>query len=497
MGFLSELQGHLDSLRAQFGQDFELGELSGLLRRADSQQALSFVATAAALNNGVENLMAVGAGVLAERSTRDLGHSGVAAVHGHSTPVALIQSITGGTKADAARAVRVGQALLEGEPTVAPASDAAETAPRSLTAGGPWHQPLRAAMLSGRITPAQHDAIRRGLGEPPLETAGASDDVVREVWSCAAEQLLTEIDGMPVEELLRRARQVRDALDPVGAEERFARRYEDRSIRRWTDQDGVHRASIIFEDEGWAWVDAIWDSALRPRRGGPRFVDSDAAAAADALMKDPRTDEQLAYDLMLDLWKAGALASASDVFGARQPGVRMVVIKDAIGPRDAFGRMVATGHFEDRGDAVPGSVIDRALCDVGAQEIIFDRQGNPLKLGREQRLYSARQRIALAVRDGGCMFPGCCVPASYCEAHHCDHWQEHEGRTDVDRGILLCRFHHMLLHNNGWRITRADLGAFVLHPPPGRGDPIALKTKSPIAWAWDPPPTERRGWRAA
>ncbi|MFB9647081.1 HNH endonuclease signature motif containing protein [Microbacterium terregens] len=490
MAFLSELQGHLDSLGAHVGRDFELDELPGLLRCVDSEAALSFLSTAAAVHNGVENLMAVGAGVLAERSTRDQGHSGVAAVHGHSTPVALIQSITGGTKADAARAVRVGQALLDGEPPVSSEADTTEALPVAV----PWHQPLRAAMLGGRITPAQHDAIRRGLGEPQVSAGRVSDDAAREVWACAAEQLLAEIDGMPVEELLRRARQVRDALDPVGAEERFQRRYDGRSFRRWTDEDGVRRGSIAFDDEGAAWVDAMIDAALRPRRGGPRFVDSDAAAAADALLKDPRTNDQIAYDLMLDVWRAGSLASASDVFGARQPGVRMVVVKDAIGPRDAFGRMVATGHFEDGGDAIPGSVIDRTLCTLGAQEIVVDRAGNPLKLGREQRLYSARQRIALAVRDGGCMFPGCCVPASYCEAHHCDHWEEHEGRTDVDRGILLCRFHHMLLHNNGWRITREKLGPFMLHPPPGRGDPVALKTKSAIAWAWDPPPPlERRG----
>jgi len=201
---------------------------------------------------------------------------------------------------------------------------------------------------------------------------------------------------------------------------------------------------------------------------------------------------------MMDVLRAGSLASASDVFGARQPGVRIVVIKDTIGPRDAFGRMLATGHLEDRGDAVPGSVIDRHLCGIGAREVVLDRAGNPRDLGREQRLYTAKQRLALTVRDGGCMHPGCRVPASYCEAHHCDHWWEHLGRTDVDRGILLCRFHHMLLHNKGWRITRDGRGPFILHPPPGAGDPVPLKSKSAIAWAWDPPPPlDRPGWRAA
>ena len=93
------------------------------------------------------------------------------------------------------------------------------------------------------------------------------------------------------------------------------------------------------------------------------------------------------------------------------------------------------------------------------------------------------------------MFSGCRVPASYCEAHHCDHWHENLGRTDIDRGILLCRYHHMLLHNNKWRITRDDDGPFMLHPP-GSDQAVPLRSKSAVAWAWDPPP-QRPGWRTA
>ena len=197
----------------------------------------------------------------------------------------------------------------------------------------------------------------------------------------------------------------------------------------------------------------------------------DERAAASALVDDSRTNDQLAYDLFMDVLRAGALANAADVFGARQPGVRIVTVDGATGVRDAFGRMLATGHLEDGGDALPGAVVDRNRCTVGSRSITVDNFGNPLDVGREQRLYTSTQRIALAVRDGGCMFPECRVPASYCEAHHCDHWQEDHGRTDIDRGILLCRHHHMLLHNNGWKIAREGLEAFLLHPPGGgRGD---------------------------
>lgn len=50
------------------------------------------------------------------------------------------------------------------------------------------------------------------------------------------------------------------------------------------------------------------------------------------------------------------------------------------------------------------------------------------------------------LRDGGCLWPGCDRPAHVTEAHHIDPWAG-GGATDCDRGILLCRFHHLTLHD--------------------------------------------------
>ena len=503
MNILTEMRRRIDRLTMCEELDVDASALPTMALHLSDASLMGVLADVAAIANDVELLQSVLAGVAPQRSQRERGHSGLAAVQGHATPASLIQAITGGTKAEASRHVRVGTALLE--EWVAPA-DAESDAPAGGEgtdsddgAVGPWHAPLRSALLNGGLTSAQHDAIRRGLGEPRVEgSTDPSGRAVREAWSLAAQGLVEEASSMPAEELAKRARTMRDLLDPVGAEERFARRFENRSYRMWVDAEGQHRASIAFDDEMALWVRSMLDAALRPRRGGPRFVTDVERERADELVTDSRTNEQLEYDLLVDVLRAGALAEAADVFGARQPGVRMVVIKDAIGPRDAFGRLVATGHAEEGGSALPGSIIDRTVCTQGSVDVIIDPYGNPLDLGREARLYSGRQRLTLAIRDGGCLWPGCNRPPSYCEAHHCDHFVEHEGRTDVDRGVLLCRFHHMLLHNRSWRITRDGRGPFVLHPPPGEGQPIVLTSKSAWKWAWDPPPPpERAGWRAA
>ncbi|WP_144795963.1 HNH endonuclease signature motif containing protein [Microbacterium paludicola] len=617
MAIFSELREVLLGLESRMG-DVEIDALLTVMRGLDDEAIVDAMADAAKIAHCAERMLTVGAGVVAERSRREDGHSGLAASRGQRNAVALVQSIVGGTRAEAARAVRLGESLSEGADAAAggafvgggggdrvggqpgdavgggdrvggqpgdavggglagDAGDSGDAGVDGLFGAGagagagsggsgraadvrmPWHEPLRRALFEGRVTTAQHDAIFRGLGQPPVR---GEDEVpsepTTEVWSLAAAQLVGEAGEMSVEDLVRRARQVRDTLDPEGVQERFEQSYAQRSWRSWRNADGAHHTHIVSDDETAAWLDSIRDAALRPRRGGPRFMTEDERAAASALVDDARTNDQIAYDLFMDILRAGALASAADVFGARQPGIRIVTIDGATGAHDAFGRMLATAHLEDGGDALPGTVVDRNLCTVGSRSVRVDGNGNPLDVGREQRLYTSRQRVALAVRDGGCMFPECRVPASYCEAHHCDHWLEDDGRTDLDRGILLCRHHHMLLHNNGWKITRDDLGAFMLHPPGRRGsgeggggaggggaggggagggagsdgggsrggdaslgggdgeshgggsrcgdrshgatesgasEPIALTSRSPLRWAWDPPP-EWPHWRS-
>jgi hypothetical protein len=216
--------------------------------------------------------------------------------------------------------------------------------------------------------------------------------------------------------------------------------------------------------------------------GGPRFVDSAESERAADLTADERTNDQLAYDLFLDILRAGTLAEAETVFGTRQAGVRLVRVVDD-----------ATAHTEDGLATLPGAVADQHVCESGYAPVTVDGRGNPLDVGREQRLFTPRQRIGLALRDGGCMWRGCERPASYCEAHHIDEWSADGGRTDIDRGILLCRFHHMNLHHHGWRITREGKGDFVLHPPGDRvGEAaIILRKRLPLTYAWagnDPPP---------
>jgi hypothetical protein len=302
-----------------------------------------------------------------------------------------------------------------------------------------------------------------------------------------------------VEDLGSAARAIRDHLDPEAAERRFAEQYQARSFRMWRDADGVTCAKIRFEPGGAAWATAVLDAALRPRRGGPRFVDPDERAAAEELAADPRTNDQLAYDLLLDVLHTGSVADVASVFGTRQAGVRVVRTEypGAAGVAGGTGtagtrQQPKVAIIEETGATVPAAFAEQRACDSGTAEIIVDTAGNPLNLGRHARLFTAKQRLALAQRDGGCIWIGCDRPPSYCEAHHIDPYSE-GGRTDVDRGVLLCRFHHMNLHHHGWRIGRIDTGAFFLHSPDSDDQPIILKQRLERRYAFGDlrPPSAR------
>jgi hypothetical protein len=122
------------------------------------------------------------------------------------------------------------------------------------------------------------------------------------------------------------------------------------------------------------------------------------------------------------------------------------------------------GVIEGTVNTVSRQAVERLLCNDGLVPVEFDDDGQCVNVGRDQRRFTARQRVGMAVRDGGCTFNGCDRPPAWCEAHHIDFWARDGGKTDIADGILLCRRHHLLMHNNGWEVKR-DGGRYSAIPP--------------------------------
>jgi hypothetical protein len=404
------------------GTVIELPELSGLPRASDAEleRLLGLVAAA---KRQVDACAATLAGEVERRSDRELGYSGLAQRSGDRTSDGFVARVTGASGREARELVTVGK-LLDAPPA--------------------WLSGVATGVASGEVSVGAAAAITSGLGEPSASVA--ADDLLD-----AADRLLEETAGLPPEKVARRAREVRDELDAAGVADREALLRSKRFLRLTPQGDGMTRIFGMLDPVQAALVTDAIDCVTAPRRGGPRFVDPDELARVDALEKDPRTTEQIAVDALVEMIRIAGAADTGRVFGVRKPGVRVHV--------DSRDLETGEGYATVEGQTATISIAtaEGLACADGYQAIVFHPDGS-IDVGRTQRLFTPRQRVALAAIWGGCAVESCDRPPSWTEAHHADHWA-HGGRTDLADGILLCRHHHMLLHNNHWKINR----------PPGRG----------------------------
>jgi hypothetical protein len=373
---------------------------------------------------------------IAHRSRRELGYDGLAARLGARSPEALVQAITGESAPTARRLIVTGSLLS------APAHA--------------WLQPAIDAVAAGAISAEALAVIEAGLGSP-------SESVPASALSHAAAALV--VLPLPLERLAARARELRDELDAAGIAPREDERRARRFLRLVSQPDGMTRLSGLLDPESAAVVVSAIDAATSPRRGGPRFVGAD-----EAFVNDPRTTEQIALDSLVELVD---IAVRTEALPGRRPDVRVLVTQ-----RD-LDRRAGVGFIDGQRASVSIATVERHACDGGFVPILFDDDGQALNLGRSQRLHTARQRTAIAARDGGCLAPDCDRPASWCEVHHI-HEFGRGGSTDLADGVLLCRHHHMLVHNNHWRVERRG-GRYWFVPPPdvdASQRPVELPSKS-------------------
>ena len=119
-------------------------------------------------------------------------------------------------------------------------------------------------------------------------------------------------------------------------------------------------------------------------------------------------------------------------------------------------------------DPVPISTVDHLLCHSDFIATVFGQNGQVLHHGKTRRLFDAKQNRALAARDGGCVWPSCDRPPSWCESHHVEDWRSADyapGRTDIDNGALLCHFHHAHLHKSAWKLIMKNGKPHIIPPP--------------------------------
>jgi hypothetical protein len=138
----------------------------------------------------------------------------------------------------------------------------------------------------------------------------------------------------------------------------------------------------------------------------------------------------------------------------------------------------------DTGDAVSAGLARRLLCEAGVVPAVYRRVlGGPsavLDVGRKARLHTGPQRIAMALRDGGCTAEGCDRPPGWTEAHHDAVAWSDGASTSVDNGRLLCRFHHTRAHSTTYETTRLPNGKAVSTVGREQEAWVAMRRR----WSW-------------
>ena len=436
--------------------------------------------------------LAISTDQIVHRSDPELAGKGMARLSGHRTPIEMAKNVGGLTQHEVMTFASSGQMLREAQST-APDPDDLD-APLvlrpepPLAAPEPWLTDVSVALGEHRINVAQAAAIRTGLGTP---TEGVPADLL----AAAATELATAGQHLTPERMRQIAKQTRDRLDREGVPLREAERRANRSAKLFTRADGMVELRWIMDPEDGMALTTLVDRSISPKVGGPR---TGTPELHRTIQDDPRRPDQILADNLGHFVHLGATVDPSQLLGT--PTTSIVVLTqriptdtdsaDGATPSDTIPAPREDGlpdvndpdveHFDtgqyDIGwihghpDPISPHTIDRMRCTGTVTEATISEDGSPLDISREQRLFGRKQKIALGAQFGGCTWgdkfgtPTCDRPPSWTEAHHIEHWYRDNGKTVMSNGILLCKAHHLQLHNDGWEILRKH-GEYWLIPP--------------------------------
>jgi Domain of unknown function (DUF222) len=330
-------------------------------------------------------------------------------------------------------------------PADGPADWAANVSSRS----GSWSMPATAEALARGACSVDHaGVVARTMASLPASLCA-------EQLQVAEQQLAGWAEAFDPGEVANLGRSLIHLLDADTLEECEQRAYERRSLALIDRGDGSTRISGQLDNESAEIVRAALDPLAAP------------ASASDG-ERDRRTSGQRMADALVELARRALDEGHTAPAGhAVRPHVSVLIGFDALLAK-AGESGVAPGELAF-GGPISAAAVRRISCHAGISRVITDPAGVPLDVGREHRLVTAGQWTALVARDGGCAFPGCTRPSSWCIAHHRVHWAD-GGLTDLDNLVLLCDYHHRVVHHDGWDVILGDdaLPAFV---PPAWIDP--------------------------
>ncbi len=258
--------------------------------------------------------------------------------------------------------------------------------------------------------------------------------------------LLGWATSLPAKDLALLLDTWRMQVDPDREERTAQERFDQRSVHLSKLLDGVGRLDGTMDTEGYRLLHEAIRALSRPTDD------------------ETRTAAQRRHDALVQMAKI-TLQSFTPEPGQKRNKPTVIgtaAITDLT--EQTGGGSIDTGGGRT---IVPIETIRRLACDCDMHRYLADPAGHIIDYGRKRRLISDVQFDLLLVRDHGCRWPGCNVPAAGCDAHHATHWLD-GGETEPDNLMLLCWYHHHLLPEQHWSIEPHGGGHFTLEMPDGR-----------------------------
>ncbi len=228
--------------------------------------------------------------------------------------------------------------------------------------------------------------------------------------------------------------------DPDRAERTAQEQFDSRSLHLSELLDGMGRLDGLLDPEGMKLV----SEAIR--------------ALSIRTDDDTRTPQQRRADALVTMARS-TLANHPPVAGAKRRRPKVIATIDY---HDLVANTAGGSIDTNSGRiVVTTDTIRRIACDAGIHRLVATPDGTILDHGRQTRTVSDPLYDVLTVRDHGCRVGGCPVGPDGCDAHHAHHWAD-LGETEPDNLILLCWYHHHLVHEQHWSIEPLGAGHFTL-----------------------------------
>ena len=298
--------------------------------------------------------------------------------------------------------------------------------------------------------------------------------------------------------LTRIARRWTEAIDQDGTEPTEHELHQRQGAFIRQARRGLNHLEVFATHDQFEHLLTVMNTATNPRTrpatgtmypGQPGEALDPGEAGAPGAALDRRTRPQQLLDGLVGACKAALATGTLPAAGGLRPQVMVTIdyrdLLDRLEHATAQGpryRSRTSGISTDPGPGIPDSgsipgtgsfaftgpvtaaTVRKIACDADIIPILLGSQGRILDIGRTTRIFPPHIRKAISARDQGCAFPGCTIPAPWCEAHHITYWS-HGGTTSTDNGTLLCTHHHHLIHKEQWQI-QVTKGVPWFIPPP-------------------------------